>query len=205
MSDSQHTLGPKLHRLIRPDCLFSASSVLAKPSPVPRAGGIYAWYFREIPPLVPTENCLVQDGFPLLYIGISPSEPPTNGKPPSRQNLNMRIRYHYRGNAEGSTLRLTLGVLLADVLGIQLHRVGSGKRLTFASGERRLTDWMAENALVVWAEDERPWVLEHEAFAALTLPLNLRDNTDNPFRDTLSALRSDAKRRARDGGISVGI
>ncbi|WP_386143941.1 GIY-YIG nuclease family protein [Streptomyces yanii] len=42
----------------------------------------------------------------------------------STQNLRTRVRYHYRGNAAGSTLRLTLGCLL----GLELRRVGSGKR-----------------------------------------------------------------------------
>jgi hypothetical protein len=41
------------------------------------------------------------------------------------------IKDHYTGNAEGSTLRKTLGCLLADELGIQLRRVGSGKGMTF--------------------------------------------------------------------------
>ncbi|WP_323183900.1 MULTISPECIES: GIY-YIG nuclease family protein [unclassified Streptomyces] len=44
----------------------------------------------------------------------------------SAQNLRKRVRYHYRGNAAGSTLRLTLGCLL----GLELRRVGSGKRMT---------------------------------------------------------------------------
>jgi hypothetical protein len=46
----------------------------------------------------------------------------------SRQNLRKRLRYHYRGNAYGSTLRLTLGALLNEQLIIQLRRVGSGSR-----------------------------------------------------------------------------
>lgn len=79
-------------------------------------------------------------------MGISPKRPPTNGRPPSRENLQSRIRYHFRGNAEGSTLRLTLGCLL----GLELRRVGSGKRLTFAAGEARLTQWLADNARVCW-------------------------------------------------------
>ncbi|MFF9819052.1 GIY-YIG nuclease family protein [Streptomyces sp. NPDC014006] len=29
----------------------------------------------------------------------------------STQNLRKRVRYHYRGNAAGSTLRLTLGAV----------------------------------------------------------------------------------------------
>ncbi|MER6923283.1 GIY-YIG nuclease family protein [Streptomyces spiralis] len=54
-----------------------------------------------------------------------------------------RGRYHYRGNAAGSTLRLTLGCLF----GLELRRVGSGTRLTFGRvGEARLSQWMAANA-----------------------------------------------------------
>ncbi|RNL98558.1 hypothetical protein EFE23_13740 [Micromonospora solifontis] len=88
----------------------------------------------------------------LLYVGISPKAPPSNGRPPSRQTIRSRIRYHYRGNAAGSTLRLTLGSLLAKDLGIDLRRVGSGKRLTFGrEGEKQLTEWMAEHAQVTWA------------------------------------------------------
>ena len=83
---------------------------------------------------VPTANCRFQDGLTLLYTGIAPKAPPQNGRNPSSQSLWDRIRYHYRGNAEGSTLRLTLGCLLAEELGIHLRRVGSGKRLTFHTG-----------------------------------------------------------------------
>src|ERR1700722_7026268 len=54
------------------------------------------------------------------------------------------------GNAEGSTLRLTLGCLLAGELGLELRRGGSGGRLTFCDGEARLSGWLAENALVTW-------------------------------------------------------
>ncbi|WP_374939609.1 GIY-YIG nuclease family protein [Streptomyces sp. UH6] len=54
--------------------------------------------------------------------------------PTSTQNLRKRVRYHCRGNAAGSTLRLTLGCLP----GLELRRVGSGKRMTFgkAGGKR---------------------------------------------------------------------
>src|SRR5687768_16164181 len=96
--------------------LYSRADVMSKPSPVPKSPGVYAWYFRQIPPTVPPNACIVQDGLTLLYIGISPSAPPMNGKRPSSQSLWHRLRYHYRGNAEGSTLRLTLGCLLADQL-----------------------------------------------------------------------------------------
>ena len=62
----------------------------------------------------------------------------------------MDVTYHYRGNAEGSTLRKTLGCLLADHLGIDLRRVDSGTRRTFGDGEAALSQWMAGNAFVSW-------------------------------------------------------
>jgi hypothetical protein len=134
----------------------------------------------------------------LLYTGISPSRPPTNGKPPSRQSLYHRIRYHYTGNAEGSTLRKTLGVLLAHELGIQLRRVGSGTRRTFGpAGEATLSQWMAENALVSWVVCDEPWVLEEELIASLDVPLNLQGNAHNDFYPTLKQLRAEAEQAAR--------
>lgn len=185
-----------LDALINPPHLWSAAEILDRPSPLPREKGVYAWYFREIPPQVPTTGCIVQFGLTLLYVGISPAAPPTNGRPPSKQNLYHRIHYHYTGNAAGSTLRLTLGVLLSPTLGIRLQRVGSASRCTFAEGERLLSQWMAANALITWTTSDEPWRLEHSAFRMLVLPLNLRDNDNSSFRNDLSRLRIAARNRA---------
>jgi hypothetical protein len=108
-----------------------------------------------------------------------------------------------RGNAYGSTLRLTLGCLLSDQLGIQLRRVGSGKRLTFtAAGEAVLSEWMDANAHVCWMACEEPWVVE-QIIRSVNLPLNLRDNDQHPYCVTLRACRAGAKARARELPIFV--
>lgn len=120
--------------------------VLARPCPVPATAGVYGWRFRKLPAEIDTSGCAKRDGLTLLYTGISPNKPPTNGKAPSTQNIRKRIKTHYTGNAAGSTLRLTLGCLVADEVGIELRRVGSGKRYTFHTGETLLSKWMAENA-----------------------------------------------------------
>jgi hypothetical protein len=133
----------------------------------------------------------------LLYLGIAPKAAPQNGKPASRQRLCHRIRYHYRGNAEGSTLRLTLGCLLADRLGIRLRRVGSGTRLTFAEGEQTLSKWMHDNAFVAWQVADQPWVLEKAIIGEVSLPLNLDMNKAHPFHPALSAIRRAAREEAR--------
>ena len=108
-----------------------------------------------------------------------------------------RIRYHYQGNAEGSTLRLTLGCLLSEELDIELRREGSGKRVTFAEGEEVLSQWMADNAFVCWQQDDAPWLRERELIEELPLPLNLNANKSNPFASTLSGLRPSARDVAR--------
>lgn len=183
--------------LLEPDHKWSRQESLARPSPIPREPGVYAWYFREIPPQVLVAGCHVHGSDTLLYVGISPNEPPKNGTAPSKQRLRNRIGYHYRGNAEGSTLRLTLGCLLSEKLGIQLRRVGSGKRMTFGEGEPILSRWMDENAFVVWIIDAEPWLLEKEIIGQVSLPLNLDMNKKHPFHQTLSQIRKSAKDSAR--------
>lgn len=185
--------------LERPERLWTRAEILTHPCPVPRVGGVYGWFFREIPQGVPTTGCVAHEGHTLLYAGISPTAPPTNGKPPSAQTLFHRVRYHMRGNAEGSTLRLTLGCLLADELGIALRRVGSGRRMTFgADGEVALSEWLSANARVTWCEHDRPWELEARCIGSLSLPLNLAQNRAHPFHGALTSIRAEAKARARD-------
>lgn len=177
-----------------PDKTFSRTEVMSRPTPVPAVNGVYFWWFKEIPPGVPTEGCLTHEGYTLLYVGISPDK---KGKPNSRANLKTRIKTHYSGNAEGSTLRRTLGVLLAKKSHFPLRRVGSGTRTTFTHlGEQWLDLWMEENAKVCWIPHEEPWVLEETLIATVSLPLNIQGNK-HPFKTVLSAMRSRAMAEAK--------
>jgi hypothetical protein len=185
-----------LDSLLYPDRLYSRDEVLSNPSPIPKDSGVYAWYIKEVPPMVTTDGCHVQDDKTLLYVGISPKQTPRQGKP-STQTIWHRIRYHYRGNAEGSTLRLTLGCLLSEQLDIELRRVGSGKRMTFHKGEEKINQWMQENAYVTWFSHPEPWRIEDQAISQLSLPLNLKDNKKHPFHRKLSSIRRQNKRKAR--------
>jgi hypothetical protein len=181
--------------LTNPKTLYSRSAVLATPCPVPQEPGAYAWFFKEVPAMVPTDGCVTKDGLTLLYVGISPDKV---GKPNSKQNLRKRITNHYRGNAEGSTFRRSLGVLLTGESDFPLRRVGSDNRMTFTHlGEQWLDDWMEENVFVTWVEHPKPWELEEELLGTLSLPLNIKDNKDHIFADSLSQLRKDAIRRAK--------
>lgn len=182
--DDSHT-SAILAALQAPERLWAADEVLQRPSPLPREPGIYGWHFTT-----PPANDL--HAFQLLYVGIAPRHISTRT---SRQNLRTRVRYHYRGNAYGSTLRLTLGCLL----GIELRRVGSGTRMTFGTdGEQALTRWMADHARVCWYPTAEPWLIEHDAIRRLDLPLNLDQNRAHPNHPRLSSLRAGARTRARE-------
>lgn len=173
--------------------LFTRQQLLSQTDIIPAARGVYAWFFRAPPAQVPIEGCFIREGLPLLYVGISPK----NAR--SRQNLRKRVTYHLRGNAEGSTLRLTLGALLAEQSDFPLRRVGSGRRMTFTHlGELWLDDWLNENALVCWIEHDEPWLLEHDLLASYSLPLNIQDNRTHTFCSTLSQIRQSAKQQARE-------
>ena len=160
--------------VLNPEKLWSRVEVVgARPSPVPKTPGLYAWYFRRVPGPIDRAGCHLHDGMSMLYVGIAPRQPYADGRR-SKTTLRQRVRYHYTGNAEGSTLRLTLGCLLSEELGIKLRRVGSGTRRTFSDGE------------------EEPWTLEEELISRYDLPLNLDQNRHNAFHPELSAARKAA-------------
>ena len=164
------------------------NSVLGVP---PATSGVYAWFFKIIPAEISSKTCFQREGLTLLYVGISPESSK------SRQTLRDRLRFHYCSHAEGSTLRRTLGCLLEKEIGTVLRRVGSRKRMTFASKEQDLSRWMRENTLVTWLEINEPWHLEEYLLQNFSLPLNIRDNKRSPFYETLRRIRSQCCQRAR--------
>ena len=139
---------------LSPERLWRREEVLSRPSPIPAVPGVYGWWFDRLPAPIDVSACRQVDGLTLLYTGISPKRPPRNERPASIGQLRQRIVTHYAGNAEGSTLRKTLGYLLAAELGIKLRRVGSGSRRIFVDGEQKLSRWMSEHAYVSFLPHE---------------------------------------------------
>jgi len=183
--------------LTHPAKLWARSEILTRPSPVPKKPGVYAWFFRNLLSSSEANACHRHEDFSLLCVGIAPTAPPRHGRPPSSQTLRSRIQCHLRGNAEGSSLRLSLGCLLAPQLSLELRRVGTGTRLTFAAGEALLSNWLELNVRVAWAEEDEPCKLESTLIQIVSLPLNLDQNESHPFFPKLSDLRAEARARAR--------
>ena len=169
-----------------PSRLWTRGELTTRPSPIPPANGIYGWYFDELPsPGIPDIGTIVGP-WALLYIGIAP------GSPGSASNLRKRLRNHLTGNARGSTLRLTLGCLLAERLGISPF-VASGK-LHFGEAESNLSAWLDVHARVTWVEHPEPWSVEADVVRGLGVPLNRAHNDAHAFYPVVG----DARKRMRD-------
>jgi len=170
--------------------LYSRDEINTKPYPIPAKPGFYAFFFKDVPEFIPTQNCYVRDGFALLYLGISPSSITSNA------NLLKRIRnQHMNGNASGSTLRFTLASILGSRLNVSL--IEKSSRIFLGDNEKILNKWLDENARVSFVECEQPWLYESTLIQNLDLPLNLEHNTQHPFYGTLKKLRLDARNVAR--------
>jgi hypothetical protein len=141
-------------------------------------------------PGVPTDDCHLIQGFQPLYVGIAPVSAA------STSTLRKRLcGSHARGNASDSTLRLTVGCLVAEQLSITLQFVR--ERYHFAAGEKALSVWLEHNARVVWVGHPRPWEIERAVIESLNLPLNLQHNKAHPFHGELTRLRRGSRERAR--------
>ncbi len=160
---------------------------------LPRSPGVYGWFFKRIPADVPTESCFTRGEATLLYVGISPH----NEK--SKATLQSRLRLHFKGTAESSTLRQTLGCLLEKNLGTVLRRNCPGSK-TFGEKESALSQWMADNAMVAWLEMQKPWTFEEYLLKSVSLPLNINGNDHHPFCTELKKRRKNALQRATKMG-----
>lgn len=133
MQDKREDNADVIRALQHPARLGTRREVLERPSPVPAVAGIYGWHFVT----APAEQL---DSNRLLYVGIAPRHMSNRN---SIQSLRTRIRYHFRGNAAGSTLRLTLGCLLGletqacrERAATELRRCRGGRAQCVDGGER---------------------------------------------------------------------
>lgn len=177
-------------RLRNPEHLWRRSELAGRGSPVPLSNGIYGWYFLKPLLGVPEEHGTRVGDTRLLYVGIAPTRS-------SGSNLRKRLRQHCFGKADSSTLRLTLGCILSQELGIELRLSASG-RFHFAEQESVLNDWMDQFARVALVEHPEPWEVEGEVVRALDLPLNREHNAAHPFYASLGQIRRTARQWARD-------
>jgi hypothetical protein len=185
-----HSLSSDARTLLSPPRLFTLHQINADPTLVPKSAGIYGWWFSTAPPGVPLVGAVVHNGARLLYVGIAPREPASNGQA-SKKTIRDRLKNHCRGPIASSTLRRTLVCLLRNALDFDIQRRQSGKLFMSKSDEERLTSWMDNSARVGWSTHNEPWKIEKELIACdhISLPLNI-GGAKHPFAETLKQLRA---------------
>lgn len=158
---------------------------------VPKAKGIYAWYFNELPPYIPAKKYIKIDGWTLLYVGIA------GDTPESSATLHSRIKGMHLGNGGESSLRDSLGALLTKKLAIRPTKRGDSTRFMDEDGEK-LTDWLRSHAQLNFLTDSFPWEVEDHILADYghLLPLNSSKNKNNGFRKELKKIKADCKSNA---------
>jgi Family of unknown function (DUF6884)/GIY-YIG catalytic domain len=145
-----------------------------------RGPGLYSWWVDD----KGAAELSVGLGLPLeqglIYAGLAGATRWPSGKR-SGNTLAKRIsRMHLGGNRKRSTLRRTLGAILAEARGQS------------AVDETALTSWMNEHLTVVAHIVKDPDTLgrlETDVLARLDPPLNLKDMAPSPLRQRLRELR----------------
>ena len=164
--------------------------------PPPTSPGVYAWYFNiklcnkllfnilDVGDPDYVKGRIFKKRWKRVYIGKG-------------INLKRRILgYHFCGDADVSSLRMSLGCLLVKELKICLWKRPRPKEgeygYTFGDeGEEKLSKWMAKNAWVAWSESSNYEKLEEQAIIEYSPVLNTIGN-QRPFAP-LKVLKSELK------------
>ena|SRR5258706_5185815 len=154
--------------------------------------GIYAWWMVGTPlSCAPATRHPSERGLGLVYVGIAPSG--LGGKSTLRSRV---LGNHLNGNIAASTLRLSLAsLLIADLSLVPVKK--RTKVVLSPEHNALLSEWQQKHLRLTWHETANPWDIEAEVVAALQPPLNLDDNKEHPFYETLSAARRALRSAAR--------
>ena len=164
----------------------SSATLANNPLLIPDEPGAYAVFFDSGTCFLERSGYLDSDKafppalgcFELLYVGAT------------ADSLRRRALQHVSGDSRTSSLRMTVGALLAADL--DLEPVGDESRsyFNFGDGERRLTNWLCEHARVAVHPCVQPFVLEKALLRQHAIPLNLSERKRHSFSKYLMALRA---------------
>ena len=153
---------------------------------LPKGDGIYLVCVKGIellPPQMRSLDYRFINNCPVIYVGIS-----------KKQGIRKRdYRNHFYGNARGSTLRKSLGVLFGLRKLHSNSERGTTKYRFVPSDEMKLSGWMKENVFLHFIQYNNPDEFEVSLIDHFNPPLNIRNNTNQgniEFRQKLSLLRN---------------
>lgn len=183
-------IGTILAALREKERIVPVARIVAGEVAVPKAPGVYAWYFEPLKLGIRSGYYeVLADGLALLYSGSVP------GRMGSRGNLRERLRNHLKNTARQSSLRLSLGALLLDKLSLEPRKRSDG-RVDFGGTEGILSGWIARHGAVSWVCGSDPWKMEASLVKSLGVPLNLHGNEGHPFFHVLASARAHVREKA---------
>ena len=172
-----------------------SSRLAIEPTLLPAKSGAYFVFFDSGQLLLERSGYLEfdqtfplsRDGFDLLYVGAT------------ADSLRLRAMQHVVGDSRSSSLRMTVGALVADDL--NLDPVGDGSRtyFNFGDGERRLTEWLCAHTRVAVHVTDQPFVFEKALLRSLAVPFNISDRKRHPYSKYLMNLRALYAGRPKNG------
>lgn len=103
-------------------------------------------------------------------------------------------KQHFNGNAEGSTVRSSVGALLGFKNTFRITKKGKTKKTKYKiDQEVQISDWMKGNLIMYYIESEDYTENEDKLINHFNPPLNLRGNRNienRDYRKLLSELRN---------------
>ncbi|WP_078549271.1 GIY-YIG nuclease family protein [Litchfieldia alkalitelluris] len=148
------------------------------PMEVPDKPGIYSFCLKNLES-IPQQMQFLKYKYlgelPVIYVG--------------KAEKSLRTRYlnkHLEGTARNSTFRKSLGALF----GLEKEVLDQGKYKYINNHENWLTNWMKENLIFHFHEQENPKYIEENLIMLLHPPLNLQKNIQHKeFRAMMRSLR----------------
>jgi hypothetical protein len=167
---------------------FRPSEGRQDPNPLPTAGGVYLfcsnneWLAEKLGSPTFASSAL-PTGYHPLYIG-------------SAANLQRRIRSHVGRSSVASSMRGSLGTILAEQIGLTPLASDVGGELWFAE-EAILSGWIDRYCLVGVRETSSPLTLEKALVVSEKPPLNISYLKTTPLARRLIRARASVRAEAR--------
>ena len=158
------------------------------PKLLPTTSGFYIICLNEdsaLPNTLAKANFSVYKNLRVLYVGITNAEKGIRGRD---------YKNHFNGNAGGSTLRKSLGVLFNYKLIPRDKDITNNKKKFSKEDELKLSVWMKNNLTFFYKIFENPGRIEQDLIDLFNPPINL-DKTkhlmiNKEIRNKISFLRS---------------
>lgn len=157
----------------------------------PNSRGVYAIAGKAVIPLLAAQGYYDMADACHGFIGMNPVVYVGSAR---FSTVRKRAADHLFGDARKSTFRQSLGLLLAQELGLSPIAAPGQTGFHFGRGEAALSSWIRTNLTLTFLASNDPISLEGQLMAANRPPLNIKGRERDPFARFLSGKRQEVAR-----------